>query len=202
MRDSLCFDCDRTCPLAKERWCRFRPILDRIGPVRVDSHTAKVTVDYKDPGALKLAVEALGWEWMGQGQHHLFEGPVTGLAFKVPGWNYPVVLADGKLHMDTYNDRWGTASDLEKLKPAYARATVEAAALALGWLCERNEEGALIVHHPTGGVLTLKGEGLDLSGFVGSSCHTALMDLNLPLELLEAKPEMAAQQCQVNLPQQ
>ncbi len=191
------FSCPRSCPAAGERWCRFRPVLDVLGSVQVDSHTARVSVEYRDPDILERAVLSLGWTWIGHGTHKLFEStPIVGQAFKIPGWNYPVVLAGGELHHDTFNGSWGNVADLERLTPAYAEAAIEQAAIAQGWQCERTAEG-LTVYHPGGGRLTYSAGQLEAHEFHGVGCHEAMLQLGLPLADLTAKPEFAQQRAVV-----
>jgi hypothetical protein len=183
------FSCPRTCPLAQEQWCRFRAILDLVGPVKVDSHTATVVVDYKDWPAFKGALESIGGTWLGMGCHGLADGKVTGFGFALPGWELPLVLGEGgTLSYDDYGGRWGNVADLKRLESAYAREVCRRAAESLGWLVESAESGALTIYHPSGGTLTVSGEGkLDLEGFVGNSCHDALLSLGVPLSDVSPK---------------
>ena len=186
------FSCPRTCPLAKETWCRFRPLLDRIGPVRVNSQTAKIQVDFNDPVSLKMAVESLGGKWLGMGTHRLYDGETIGFGFTMPNWRYPLVAQDGQLAYDDYHGNWGNVADLEKLRSEYALVTAEQGAKLQGWLCERTAEGSLLIHHPQGGTLTVTASGLvDMTGFQGSGCHQALLDLGLSLQDIQAKPEFS-----------
>lgn len=194
------FTCPRTCPLAGQFWCRFRAVTDAIGPVRVNSHTAKITVEYRDLDALKSAVESMQGKWLGAGSHQLYQGPYTGTGFQLEGWRYPCVLDQaGDLHFDNFDGRWGDAVDLDRLKGAYCLAAAEQAAHAQGWLCQRTDTG-LVVHHPSGGALTITPDGaLDAAGFVGTGCHDAILQLGLPMSDLQAKPEYSAVQAQVNV---
>jgi hypothetical protein len=195
------FVCPRTCPLVGQRWCRFRPVLDRLGPVRADSHTARIEVDFTDPASFQAAVESLGGTWLGAGTHRLFEGEVAGLGFRLPDWQYPLVLqGDGQLAYDDYRGCWGNVRDLERLKGAYALCAAEQAARAQGWLTERTGEG-LLIHHPTGGTLTVTAGGaVDANGFCGQGCHEAVLQLGLPVTEVQAKPEFGQVAAEVQLP--
>ena len=195
------FNCPRTCPLVGNFWCRFRPVLDRLGRVQVNSHTVRVKVEYTDPGALERAVQALGGKWLGSGSHRLFEGMVTGHGFKLDQWNYPIVLQpNGELAFDDFNGRWGNPADLERLKGEYALAVAEQAAQTQGWLCERTEVG-LRVHHPSGGTLDVTPGGMvDACGFVGHGCHDAILALRMPVLEAQVKPEYGQVAAQVQLP--
>ncbi len=196
------FSCPRSCPLAGERWCRFRPILDRLGPVQVNSHTAQIKVDFGDADTLRAAVESMRGEWLGQGSHKLFEGPVVGNGFRLPHWVYPLVVSDdGQLHYDDYRGQWGRVSDVEALKAAYSLAVAEQAARTQGWPTERTEAGELVIHHPSGGSLTVSPGGLlDATGFQGAGCHDAMMQLGLNLSELQAKPEYGQVAAEVQIP--
>src|SRR5262245_15125770 len=186
------FDCPRTCPDHGDRWCRFRPLLDRLGPVRVNSHTAKIRVEFNDPDSLRWLVEKMGGLWLGHGRHELCETKEDGYGFRLPfvnGWNAKgwkarpgenaywampcVVRDDGTLAYDVYDGSWGDVRQLETMKVDYAYALTEQRAAALGWLCERTDQG-LLVHHPDGGTLTLSSTGeVATTGFNGGGCHAA-----------------------------
>lgn len=186
------FTCPRTCPLVSARWCRFRPVLDALGPVKVNSHTATVKIDLSDAAALQRAVEVIGGQWIGAGTHQLFSSRHTGNAFKLPGWNYPCVVdaATGEVHYDNYGGAWGDVAQLEKLKAEYSAAVVEQRANVQGWQTERTGDGGVIVYHPTGGTLTVSPGGqLDAAGFIGNGCHEAREQLGLPVEEVQNKPE-------------
>lgn len=177
----LSFDCPRTCPNYSERWCRFRPVLDQIGPVKVDSHTARIEVEMKNAEALKTAVEAIGGKWLGQGKHRLYGGQSTGYGFTLPGWQYPLVLEEGgRLAYDDFNGSWGNVKDLDRLKGSYAVGMAEHAARLHGWNVEKTNAG-VVIHHPSGGTLTVNAQGiLETAGFIGAACHEARETLGLP----------------------
>lgn len=184
------FSCPRTCPLAGDLWCRFRPLLDAVGPVRVDSHTVKVAVEYRDAAALEAAVVAMGGQWLGHGCHHLYQGDVGGLGFTLPGWRYPLVLAGSSLAYDDYGGRWGRVGDLSRLQSRYLVALAQQRASELGWLHEPLGDG-LLIHHPSGGSLTVAADGtVDANGFHGVGCHDAIVNLDLGRWAdAQAKPE-------------
>lgn len=184
------FTCPRTCPLVGKHWCQFNPIFDAIGTHRVHSHTVKISIELRDMDALRAAVNALGWEWMGRGKHRLYAETVEGYAFKPTGWSYPAILgSNGQLSTDTFEGRWGNVADLERLKAEYSTAKAEAAAVMLGWQCERTEAG-LVIHHPAGGQITISGANADFAGFVGGECHEARLALGIQGDV-ENKPQAA-----------
>jgi len=163
----------------------------------VNSHTARIRVDYSDPAMLQAAVTALGGIWLGSGVHRLYEGDIAGIGFTLPGWLYPVVLQEnGELAYDDFNGVWGNPADLQRLQVAYTVATAERAALVQGWQCERTEAG-LTIYHPSGGTLTVAAGTVDANGFQGQGCHDAILALGMRLESLQSKPEYAQTAAQV-----
>lgn len=186
------FNCGRTCAARVEE-CRFAAVLAAVGPVRVFSHTVSVKVEFRDPGGLKAAVEAMGGRWIGEGTHKMFEGSSTGLGFRLPGWNYPLVLrSDGSLAFDDYRGMWGNVADLERLKAEYAVGVAEERARELGWLSERSSEG-LTIYHPGGGSLLVTAAGVEAMGFQGIGCAEATRAIAeaLGAEIASSnKPEM------------
>ena len=180
--------CDRTCPLANERWCRFNPILTAIGKYRAHSHTVRIRVALKDEAALKAAVLAMGGTFIGQGSHRIFDGSYLGLGFTLPGWSRALILqADGNLLYDDFSGRWGNPADIEKLKSEYTLATATQAAMNQGWMYER--DGAkLTVWHPSGGHIVISQSGAEAFGFTGGLCHESLTQLGVTGDFT-AKPE-------------
>jgi len=173
------FDCARTCPANRTHWCRFNALFRLIGATaRVHSHTVKVKVPYSDPDTLERACRSLGWRWLGHKTHELFDGSRVGHGFLPDGWTYPAVFADGEIHSDTFNGRWGDDAQLDKIKTEYAIASAQRAAEELGWQCERTADG-LTVHHPTGGILHVGADVCETTGFLGDACHAAREALGL-----------------------
>lgn len=60
----------------------------------------------------------------------LFSGQATGLAVRLPNWQYPVVvdIEIGAVHYDDFGGEWGEQRQLDRLFQAYAveRAKLEA----------------------------------------------------------------------------
>ncbi len=213
------FDCPRTCREFESRdVCRFRPVLDRIGPVKVNSHTAKIKVEYTDPATLRIAVERMGGVWIGPGHFSLGDTEEDGIGFRLPmkggfdhtghypvrvpegamgHWLQPCVLrADGELAYDEYRGAWGDLATLTQLRSEYAFATAEVAALNQGWLTERTTAGELLIHHPSGGTLTISAGGtLATAGFTGGACHEARLTLGMAVE--DGSIVETAEGCQV-----
>jgi hypothetical protein len=194
------FSCPRTCPAAREKHCRFSPILDALGPVRVDSHTVRVQVEYRDAEVLRAAVAKIGGRWIGQETHHFYNNetiinpPVNGLGFMLPGWTYPCVLTESsELVNDNMNGAWGDPVELEKLHGQYTLILAEQQAEAQGWSHERTGDG-LMIYCPAGGQLHVSPAGVvDATGFVGTGCHDSIQALDLGKWLeAQAKPEFGA----------
>lgn len=188
------FDCDRTCPQFEREenglfMCRFRPLLDNIGPTKVHSHVAKLDLNVTDLDQLEAAVKRLGlvlkrgqktYRWWGYsvGDYKLPEGYTKDMlgkcdhAISVPGDSraYEIgVIArkDGSgydLLWDFYAGGYGMAekvggNNCEKLVEEYLYAATEINAQNLGWQYERQGDGSLLVYHPQGGTLTLNRQG-------------------------------------------
>lgn len=166
------FNCGRTCQALTP--CRFAPVLAALGRGQTAfSHTTRVKVDFLDLRALRLACAALGAEVLGAGTHRLYGGAEVGFGVQLNGWRYPIIVRDdGTVAYDDFNGAWGHAQDIDILRGVYAIARAELAAQELGWCCERQTDGSLLVYHPSGGTLLVTADGVcDASGFVGSDCH-------------------------------
>ena len=76
----------------------------------------------RDPAAIRAACRRLGLDEPEQGTLKLFSGEATGLAVKLPDWQYPVVCdaATGQLRYDNFEGRWGAREELDRFMQAYA----------------------------------------------------------------------------------
>lgn len=94
------------------------------------SHIVQIQTQVRDAAAVAAACKRLGLAPPVSGQHKLFTSMATGLAVKLPSWNYPVVcdLRSGQLQYDNYTGRWGDPARLGEFLQAYAveRAKIEA----------------------------------------------------------------------------
>jgi hypothetical protein len=105
------------------------------------SHVATIALEFRDPGALAEAAAGCGLAL----QHEtvtFFDGTrVTGTAVRLPGWRYPVVIdAEGRLHYDHYEGRWGNLAQLHRYRQAYAEAATMRFARARGYLVTRTAQ--------------------------------------------------------------
>jgi hypothetical protein len=135
-----------------------------------------------DPRALKAAVEAMGGQFLGEGQYKLYSSSEIGLGFRLPGWTYPCICrSDGTLAYDDYNGAWGNVNDLQRLKGAYAIEAARLAAQDLGWYTELHGD-ELVIHHPDGGTLTVSPNGtVDAACFLGRDCASAAAPIEAAL---------------------
>jgi hypothetical protein len=167
------FSCDRTCPLLAE--CIFGPVLRTLGGTYVHSHTVRVRVEFRNIEALRAAVLQLNGQWLGNGNHALYQTQEVGHGFRLPNWRYPLVLRpDGSLALDDYHGAWGNRADIDRLKAAYAVAAAERQCAELGWYTERQADGSLLIYHPSGATMTVAADGtVDAQGFHGQGCESA-----------------------------
>jgi hypothetical protein len=94
------------------------------------SHIVTIQTQVRDPDALATACRRLSLAEPKRETVPLFSGQVTGLAVRLPNWQYPVVvdIAAGALHYDNFAGNWGEQKELDRLLQAYAveKAKVEA----------------------------------------------------------------------------
>lgn len=86
------------------------------------SHTVTVETEIKDAGAAEAACRRLGHTIPIAGEHQLYSGRYTGLAVRLPGWEYPVVcdLKSGEISFDNFGGLWGKQTHLDRFLQAYA----------------------------------------------------------------------------------
>lgn len=94
------------------------------------SHIVTITTQVRDGTAVRAACNRLRLPSPTEGTHRLFSGQATGLAVRLPEWNYPVVceLTTGQLKYDNYGGHWGEQKYLDAFLQAYAveKAKIEA----------------------------------------------------------------------------
>jgi len=102
------------------------------------SHVVTCKVKLTDRECLNKALEDLGLEILGEGTHTLYNRQKrTGLAFKLPDWNYPVVIdQDGTAHYDNYGGSWGKQVELDRVVQKYSVNVAEAEAAVQGYTVE------------------------------------------------------------------
>ena len=92
------------------------------------SHIVTVNSQLKDAGGVAAACRRLGLSAPVHKTVKLFSGEATGLAVKLPDWNYPVVIdtANGEVRYDNFEGRWGEQKHLDAFLRAYAVEVVKA----------------------------------------------------------------------------
>ena len=86
------------------------------------SHIVTIKTEVRDAAAIRAACRRLNLDQPEQGTFKLFSSKTTGLAVRLPDWNYPVVCdtATGQLQFDNYEGRWGDQKELDRFMQAYA----------------------------------------------------------------------------------
>lgn len=87
------------------------------------SHIVQIKTELKDETAIANACRRLKLECLGSGTHKLFAGQTaTGIAVRLPRWNYPIVIntETGAVDYDNYGGHWGDNKELDKFIQAYA----------------------------------------------------------------------------------
>jgi hypothetical protein len=94
------------------------------------SHIVQIQTEVRDAVAVMAAAKRLGLDEPFEGTVRLFDGEVTGLLVKLPGWLYPVVIetGSGKVSFDNFNGSWGEQKHLDAFIQGYAveKAKIEA----------------------------------------------------------------------------
>lgn len=104
------------------------------------SHTSEIKSSLTDANAILAACKELGLAEPKTEKVRLYDGKeYTGLAVRLKGWNYPVVieLKTGKLHYDNYGGGWGQQSELNKLTQMYGVAKATMIARKKGYAVQR-----------------------------------------------------------------
>lgn len=94
------------------------------------SHIVQIKTQVKDAAAATAACQRLGLPEPVHEAVRLFSGQATGLAVRLPGWQYPAVfdLTRGSATYDNFAGHWGDPRELDRFLQMYAveRATSEA----------------------------------------------------------------------------
>jgi hypothetical protein len=101
------------------------------------SHTASVLVEFKDVKVLEETCKAMKGVVINtaKGQKvKLYSETVTcDLSIKLPGWNYPIAIKEGKAYFDNYQGHWGKMEEFEKVMQQYAKNVVLKKVKSLGY---------------------------------------------------------------------
>lgn len=94
------------------------------------SHIVTIMTEVRDAAAVHAACRRLGLAEPVQGKTEVYSSDVSGLAFRLPDWEYPVVadLSTGQVKFDNYDGLWGEQKELDKFLQSYAveKAKIEA----------------------------------------------------------------------------
>lgn len=112
------------------------------------SHMTKLKMKI-DVARLRTSLQKSGITWEEHACVKFWDGTkVTGLAFKLPGWHYPVVVTDdGQLYYDNFAGYWGDINELNKVIQAYSTQLIQDVALSSGLLVEeikQKEDGSVV----------------------------------------------------------
>lgn len=104
------------------------------------SHTSEIKSSITDPAAILAACKELGLPVPKTETVTLYDGKeYTGLAIRLKGWSYPVVIdtKTGALHYDNYGGSWGKQEELNKLTQMYGVCKATLIAKAKGYITQR-----------------------------------------------------------------
>ncbi len=94
------------------------------------SHIVTIATEVRDETAAHAACRRLALEPPVRGSHKLFRSKASGLAVRLPGWQFPAVFdtAAGRVRFDNFYGNWGDPLQLDRFLQAYAveKATLEA----------------------------------------------------------------------------
>ena len=101
------------------------------------SHVVTIQARVRDAVALAAACRRLSLAVPIRETVALFSGQVTGLAVRLPNWQYPVVVDvdAGAVHFDNYGGEWGAQKELDRLLQAYAVEMTRLEARRKGLVC-------------------------------------------------------------------
>ena len=134
------------------------------------SHTTKrENAAMKDVGLLKKAVDRIpGAQFEGQKTVKFYSSTESGLAVKLPGYRFPVVIdpRTGEMKADTYGGNWGDEALQDKLQQGYAIEAGRADAEKKGALFaeEPLSDGSVKCTITLGGGTSLEGGSGGLAG--------------------------------------
>ena len=109
------------------------------------SHTTTVDLEVRSMSALRTACNELGYEMREDADVTLFDGKrFQGTEVQIPGWHYPIVISQGKVHFDNYEGQWGDPRKLDALKQRYAVNAQKEAARARGYRVREERVGGKV----------------------------------------------------------
>ena len=152
------------------------------------SHLVEIKTEVRDLDAVRAACRRLGLAEPVQETVELYSDQVTGLAVRLPGWRYPIVLdtAKAEARFDNFGGRWGRQQELDGFLQMYAVEKAKIESRKTGALGDRASPGRRldqaddpslrrrnmmriieIIVSPTGETK------IETKGFAGSTCRDA-----------------------------
>ena len=111
------------------------------------SHVVTIDTKLRDRTAIDAACRRLNLAATKHEKVALYSGEVTGLAVRLPEWQYPVVIDSdtGKLQYDNFGGRWGEQKHLDALLQMYAVEKAKIEARRRGHACteQRLSDGSI-----------------------------------------------------------
>lgn len=109
------------------------------------SHTTTVELEIRSLSALRTACNELGYSMTEDTDVTLYDGQrFRGTKVEIPGWNYPIVISQGKVHYDNYEGRWGDPKKLDALRQRYAVNVQKETARARGYRVKEERVGGKV----------------------------------------------------------
>jgi hypothetical protein len=86
------------------------------------SHIVTIKTEVRDATAIWAACRRLKLDQPEEGTFNLYSGQATGIAVRLPRWQYPVVcdLTTGQVRYDNFNGHWGDQKYFDSFLQAYA----------------------------------------------------------------------------------
>ena len=119
------------------------------------SHVVTIDTQLRDRTAIDAACRRLNLPATKHERVTLYSGEVTGLAVRLPEWQYPVVIDSdtGKLQYDNFGGRWGEQKHLDALLQMYAVEKAKIESRRRGHACteQRLADGSIKLTINVGG---------------------------------------------------
>ena len=110
------------------------------------SHTTTIELEVKDLDALREACRSLALEYAENVTVDLYDGTRVENCFsvKLPGWRFPAVFKDGRVHYDNYEGAWGKQAEFDRLRQRYSTNVQIATAKRKGYRVREEQVGGKV----------------------------------------------------------
>ena len=119
------------------------------------SHVVTIDTQLRDRTAIDAACRRLNLPATKHERVTLYSDEVTGLAVRLPEWQYPVVIdtASGEIRYDNFGGRWGEQKHLDALLQMYAVEKAKIESRRRGHACteQRLADGSIKLTINVGG---------------------------------------------------